>query len=95
MLLNALSKLITLMDGQEGGERVVCTDYDLKKSMSFLKDAFSFGCKPNQSLNQLRRTLIRPSGQTRQFSNLADIKNEIFEYLFGDSISYRNTEQKK
>ena len=56
--------------------------------MSFLKDAFSFACKPNQSLNQLRRTLIRPSGQTRQFSNLADIKNEIFEYFFADSISY-------
>ena len=40
-------------------ERVVGIDYDLKKPMSFLKDALRFACKADQSLNRLRRTLIR------------------------------------
>ena len=51
-----------------------------------LKDSFPLAEKMSQSINQLRRKLIKPA-LPPQFSKLAEKSKESSKWLFGDSVS--------
>ena len=54
-------------------------------TMNSLKDALSLAGKTNNSLNQVRRQLIKPCLPAK-FAKLADINDDYAEFLFGDNI---------
>ena len=59
---------------------------DLKTPMNSLKDSLSLAGKTSQSLNRLRRQLIKPSLPSK-FAKLADNDDDSAKFLFGDNIS--------
>ena len=82
--LKAASELTNILQSLKQGKPI--TDKDIKTPMTSLKDSLSLAGKVNQSINQLRRYLIKPSLPS-QYSKLADLTDESAEHLFGDSIS--------
>lgn len=61
---------------------------DIEIPLEMIKDSLYIAGKVNQTINQFRRNLIRPSLPSR-FAKLADVADETSEWLFGDSISER------
>ena len=55
-------------------------------TLTMLKDSLSLAGKMSQSINQLRRKLIKPT-LPPQFSKLAEKSEESSEWLLGDSVS--------
>ena len=60
--------------------------FDIKVPLTLLKNALFLAGKLNQSINQLRRSFIKPSLPVLH-TRLADIADDSSEYLFGDSIT--------
>ena len=82
LLLKASSQLSNMMKlvKQKG------INLDLKTPMNSLKDSLSLAGKTSQSLNRLRRQLIKPSLPSK-FAKLADNDDDSAKFLFGDNIS--------
>ena len=59
--------------------------FDVKVPLTLLKNALSFACKLNQTINQLRRNFIKPSLPV-QYARL-----DSSEHLFRDSITITDT----
>ena len=81
LLLKASSQLSNMMKliKQKG------INLDLKTPMNSLKDSLSLAGKTSQSLNRLRRQLIKPSLPSK-FAKLADNDDDSAKFLFGDNI---------
>ena len=60
--------------------------FDVKVPLTLLKNALFLAGKLNQSINQLRRSFIKPSLPV-QYTRSADIADDSSEHLFGDSIT--------
>ena len=59
---------------------------DITIPLIMLKDSLSLAGKMSQSINQLRRKLIKPALPLK-FSKLEEKSEESSESLFGDSVS--------
>ena len=59
---------------------------DIKTPLTMLKDALSLAGCTNQSINKIRRKLIKPS-LPAEYSKLADIADDSAEFLFEDDIA--------
>ena len=82
MLLKASSQLLNMM-------KVVKRkgiNLDLKTPMNSLKDSLSLAGKTSQSLNKLRRQLIK-TPLPPKFAKLADNDDDSAKFSFGDNIS--------
>ena len=60
--------------------------FDVNVPLTLLKNALSLAGALNQSINQLRRTFIKPSLLV-QYARLADIADGSSDHLFRDSIT--------
>ena len=84
LTLKAASEMTYYLRHKEDHSRN--SELDIETPLSMLKDSLSIAGKVNQTINQFRRNLVRPSLPS-QFAKLADKVDESSEWLFGDCIS--------
>ena len=80
LILKAVSEIRTLLF------KNISSKDDKLIPLAMLKDSFPLAEKMSQSINQLRRKLIKPA-LPPQFSKLAEKSKESSKWLFGDSVS--------
>ena len=80
LILKAASEIRTLLF------KNISSKDDKLIPLAMLKDSFPLAEKMSQSINQLRRKLIKPA-LPPQFSKLAEKSKESSEWLSGDSVS--------